>query len=72
MFLFVSRFGRQGTARLPFLSAMSMLGAADGETYSYLEIVEAEATRAVQGGTSGWRNLHTRDSPFWQMQAAWL
>ena len=25
--------------RIPFLSAMSMLGAADGETHSYLEIL---------------------------------
>ena len=39
--LLVSRFERLGTARLPFLSAMSMLGAADGETHSYLEIVDS-------------------------------
>lgn len=35
------RFARQGTARRPFLSAMSMLGAMDHETRSYLEIADA-------------------------------
>jgi serine/threonine-protein kinase HipA len=39
--LVVSRFDRKGTVRIPFLSAMSMLGAADGETHSYLELVDA-------------------------------
>ncbi|MGH9390739.1 MAG: type II toxin-antitoxin system HipA family toxin, partial [Vicinamibacteria bacterium] len=35
------RFDRTGGARLPFLSAMSMLGARDRETRSYLEFVDA-------------------------------
>ena len=35
------RFDREGTARKPFLSAMSMLGASDHETRSYLEIADA-------------------------------
>jgi serine/threonine-protein kinase HipA len=39
--LVVSRFDRKGARRVPFLSAMSMLGAADGETRSYLELVDA-------------------------------
>jgi serine/threonine-protein kinase HipA len=39
--LLVERFDRQGAQRIPFLSAMSMLGAADGESHSYLEIVDA-------------------------------
>ena len=39
--LLVSRFDRQGAARIPFLSAFSLLGAADGETRSYLEIADA-------------------------------
>lgn len=39
--LLVSRFDRKGLVRIPFLSAMSMLGAADGETHSYLELVDA-------------------------------
>ncbi|MGO8928471.1 MAG: type II toxin-antitoxin system HipA family toxin [Limisphaerales bacterium] len=38
--LLVSRFDREGTVRIPFLSAMSMLGAADGETRSYLELAD--------------------------------
>jgi serine/threonine-protein kinase HipA len=39
--LLIERFDRLGTTRIPFLSAMSMLGAADGETHSYLELVDA-------------------------------
>ncbi len=39
--LLVERFDRLGPTRIPFLSSMSMLGAADGETHSYLEIVDA-------------------------------
>ena len=39
--LVVSRFDRKAPVRIPFLSAMSMLGAADGEPRSYLELVDA-------------------------------
>ena len=39
--LIVHRFDRAGDRRIPFLSAMSMLGAADRETRSYPEIAEA-------------------------------
>jgi serine/threonine-protein kinase HipA len=39
--LLLSRFDRDGKQRLPFLSAMSMLGAKDRETHSYLELVDA-------------------------------
>jgi len=39
--LLVRRFDRDGERRIPFLSAMSMLGAADNEPHSYLEIAEA-------------------------------
>lgn len=35
------RFDRSGPRRIPFLSAMSMLGARDNERHSYLEIVDA-------------------------------
>jgi serine/threonine-protein kinase HipA len=35
------RFDRAGVTRIPFLSAMSMLGATDNETHSYLEIADA-------------------------------
>jgi len=39
--LILRRFDRKGAERIPFVSAMSMLGAADNEPHSYLEIVEA-------------------------------
>jgi len=39
--LLLRRFDRSGGVRLPFLSAMSMLGANDNETRSYLEFVDA-------------------------------
>jgi serine/threonine-protein kinase HipA len=39
--LLLRRFDRAGKRRVPFLSAMSMLGARDNETHSYLEIVDA-------------------------------
>jgi len=39
--LLLRRFDRDGKRRIPFLSAMSMLGSKDKETRSYLEIVDA-------------------------------
>ena len=39
--LLVRRFDRAGGERIPFLSAMSMLGANDNEPRSYLEIADA-------------------------------
>ncbi|PYY11957.1 MAG: type II toxin-antitoxin system HipA family toxin [Acidobacteria bacterium] len=39
--LLLRRFDRDGTRRIPFLSAMSMLGSKDLETRSYLEMVDA-------------------------------
>jgi serine/threonine-protein kinase HipA len=39
--LLLRRFDRDGERRIPFLSAMSMLGSKDRETRSYLEIVDA-------------------------------
>jgi serine/threonine-protein kinase HipA len=38
--LLLRRFDRDGATRLPFLSAMSMLGAKDNEARSYLEFVD--------------------------------
>jgi serine/threonine-protein kinase HipA len=38
--LLLRRFDRDGKTRLPFLSAMSMLGAKDNEPRSYLEFVD--------------------------------
>ncbi|MCA9436725.1 MAG: type II toxin-antitoxin system HipA family toxin [Candidatus Omnitrophica bacterium] len=48
------RFDRQGKTRIPFLSAMSMLGAKDNETRSYLEIVDS----IRQQGASPKANVH--------------
>ena len=42
------RFDRQGTARIPFLSAMAMMGAKDGERGSYPEIVDVLARHGAQ------------------------
>jgi len=39
--LLLRRFDRERTGRIPFLSAMSMLGATDNEARSYLEFVDA-------------------------------
>jgi serine/threonine-protein kinase HipA len=39
--LLLRRFDREGKQRIPFLSAMSMLGSKDNETRSYMEIVDA-------------------------------
>ena len=39
--ILLRRFDRHGTRRIPFISAMSMLGSKDNETRSYLEIVDA-------------------------------
>ena len=38
--LLLRRFDREDRRRIPFLSAMSMLGAKDRETHSYLELVD--------------------------------
>ncbi|MBV9993514.1 MAG: type II toxin-antitoxin system HipA family toxin [Alphaproteobacteria bacterium] len=39
--LILRRFDRDGAVRIPFLSAMSLVGAADGEEHSYMEIADA-------------------------------
>lgn len=39
--LLLGRFDRSSQRRIPFLSAMSMLGARDHQTHSYLEIADA-------------------------------
>lgn len=45
------RFDRYGAIRIPFLSAMAMMGAKDGERGSYPEIVDALAQHGAQGKT---------------------
>lgn len=56
----IRRFDRAGGLRIPFLSAMSMLGANDNEQHSYLEI--ADALRQYGAATKGdlaqlWRRI---------------
>ena len=45
------RFDRNGAVRIPFLSAMAMMGARDGERRSYPEIVDALAAHGARGKT---------------------
>lgn len=45
------RFDRDGKIRIPFLSAMAMMGAKDGERGSYPEMVDALAEHGAQGKT---------------------
>jgi serine/threonine-protein kinase HipA len=44
----LKRFDRTGAARIPFLSAMSMIGAKDNETRSYLEMADALRQHGAQ------------------------
>lgn len=46
--LILARFDREGDLRIPFLSAMSMVGAIDNETHSYLEIADALRQHGAQ------------------------
>ena len=52
--LIITRFDRKADQRVPFLSAMSMLGAKDNEQHSYLEIAYALA----QHGASPEEDMH--------------
>jgi serine/threonine-protein kinase HipA len=45
------RFDRAGAIRIPFLSAMAMMGAKDGERGSYPEIVDTLVQHGAQGKT---------------------
>ncbi len=54
------RFDRDGVRRTPFLSAMSMLGARDGEGHSYLEIVDAlrrYGSQPIEDARELWRRI---------------
>jgi len=39
--LLITRFDREGIMRIPFLSAMSMIGADENQPHSYLELADA-------------------------------
>lgn len=58
--LLLSRFDREGTARIPFLSAISLLDAFDGEMRSYVEIADAirqHGARPVADLQDLWKRL---------------
>jgi serine/threonine-protein kinase HipA len=58
--LILRRFDRAGDRRIPFLSAMSMLGAMDAEPHSYLEIADAVrqyGARAEEDCAQLWRRI---------------
>lgn len=58
--LILRRFDRAGAVRIPFLSAMSMIGAGDNEAHSYLELMDALRQYGAAPGTDGpelWRRI---------------
>lgn len=58
--LILDRFDRHDGARIPFLSAMSMIGAGDNEPHSYLELMDALRQSGAAPGVDGaelWRRI---------------
>jgi len=58
--LILHRFDRQGETRVPYLSAMSMLGATDGDMHSYMEIADAlrqHGAQAAEDCARLWRRI---------------
>lgn len=58
--LLLERFDRDGRRRIPYLSALGMLGATDGERGSYLEIADAlrqHGTRVRNNLAELWRRI---------------
>ena len=58
--LIIQRFDRQNSQRIPFISAMSMIGAKDNEQHSYLELVDSlrqYGARPKQDMEQLWRRI---------------
>lgn len=58
--LILDRFDRHGAARIPFLSAMSMINAQDNEVRSYLELADALTQHGARAGDDKrqlWRRI---------------
>jgi serine/threonine-protein kinase HipA len=58
--LIVNRFDRQGNRRVPYVSAMTMLEATDGDSGSYLEIaevIETHSPAATEDLNRLWRRI---------------
>lgn len=85
--LILRRFDRRSAARIPYLSAMSMIGARDGEIHSYLEIADAlrrYGAQPAQDLKELWRRMvftilisnvddHLRNHGFlWYSSAGWV
>jgi serine/threonine-protein kinase HipA len=83
--LLLHRFDRRGTTRIPFLSAMSLLNAADNEPHSYMEIADAlrqYGAKADEDCAQLWRRIvfsilisnsddHLRNHGFLYEAAGW-
>lgn len=83
--LLLQRFDRINSQRIPFLSAMSMLGANDNEMHSYLEMVDAlrqQGEKSTQDSIELWRRIifnimisntddHLRNHGFLYSGAGW-
>lgn len=84
--IILRRFDRAGETRIPFLSAMSMIGASDNEAHSYLELMDALRQYGASPGSDGaelWRRIvfsilisntddHLRNHGFlYEGQAGW-
>ena len=58
--LLLRRFDRSAARRIPFISAMSMIGAGDNEAHSYLELMDALRQYGASPGIDGielWRRI---------------
>lgn len=58
--IILRRFDRDGATRIPFLSAMSIIGAADNEQHSYLELMDAlrqYGAAPTEDGIELWRRI---------------
>ena len=83
--LLLRRFDRRGDTRIPFLSAMSLLNAADNESHSYMEIADALRQYGAKAGEDCaqlWRRIvfsilisntddHLRNHGFLYEAAGW-
>lgn len=83
--MLLRRFDRRGQVRIPFLSAMSLLNAADNEQHSYMEIADAlrqYGAKADDDCAQLWRRIvfsilisntddHLRNHGFLQEASGW-
>ncbi|MHA6523369.1 type II toxin-antitoxin system HipA family toxin [Tessaracoccus sp. G1721] len=84
--LLLDRFDRQGALRVPYISAMTLLGARDGDVHDYTEIAETLVDHAVapkEDLRELWRRIafsiaihntddHLRNHGFLRAGAGWI